>query len=338
MAVLFKEKDIRPFQYKEGMKTALQRDLAWLQARKDRFVEVNCPACGEKDYREAFRKYHFDFVSCNACETVFMNPRAPAQMLSEFYARSELYAFWNQYVFPASEEIRRKKIFRPRVDRILEICARNHTATNSIIEVGAGFGTFCVEMKSRGVFKEVTAVEPNGELAQSCRERGIDTFECTIEELRPERLAHKPDVVVSFEVIEHLYSPELFLRHCRKIMGKDSIIVVTCPNYKGFDIATLGTVSESIDAEHINLFNPASLQLLFRRNGFEILECFTPGEIDVDIVRNKVLEGEYNLSGQPFLKTVLMDGWPELAKRFQEFLQKNQLSSHMWLVAKRTED
>jgi hypothetical protein len=75
--------------------------------------------------------------------------------------------------------------------------------------------------------------------------------------------------------------------------------------------------------------------MLFEQCGFTVLECFTPGEIDTDIVRNKIIAGELDVSSQPFLKTLLIDRWKELGEKFQKFLQDNNLSSHMWTVAKK---
>jgi hypothetical protein len=91
--------------------------------------------------------------------------------------------------------------------------------------------------------------------------------------------------------------------------------------------------SDSIDAEHINMFNSDSVELLLNRCGFKVLECSTPGELDAEILRTKVLNKEYSLDGQPFLKAVLIERWEELGRRFQKFLKENKLSSHMWVVA-----
>ena len=145
-----------------------------------------------------------------------------------------------------------------------------------------------------------------------------------------------PNLIACFEVIEHLFSPEAFLLHCKRLIEPGAIIVLTCPNYKGFDIETLAEKSGSIDAEHINMFNPNSLSLLLNRCSFEVLELTTPGELDAEILRNKVLNGEYNLRDQPFLRTVLLNRWEELGQPFQEFLKQYNLSSHLWVVAQKT--
>ena len=43
---------------------------------------------------------------------------------SYFYKNSKLYEFWNNFIFPATEKVRKKKIFEPRVKKIIEICKK----------------------------------------------------------------------------------------------------------------------------------------------------------------------------------------------------------------------
>jgi SAM-dependent methyltransferase len=329
----FNEEDIRPSAFSKQMKKALHEDAKWLAGKKTEFIFVNCPACDSADYTYLFEKFSFDFVRCEKCETVFMNPRATPEILNTFYSRSSLYDIWNRFVFPSSEKMRRVNIFQPRVKRILDICGRYSVSLNNLLEVGSGYGIFCEEIKKYGMFKNIIAIEPSSTLAETCRSKGIKTIEDSIENIR--NLENYPDVVASFEVIEHLFSPITFLMSCKRLMTNNAIIAITCPSFNGFDISTLGLASESIDAEHINLFNPSSIKILFQRAGFSVLECTTPGELDVDIVRNKIIGGSYDVSEQPFLQTVLVDRWNELGKKFQAFLREAELSTHMWVVAKK---
>jgi 2-polyprenyl-3-methyl-5-hydroxy-6-metoxy-1,4-benzoquinol methylase len=329
----FKEDDIRPSSFEEGKKKALLVDLQCLASKKNQFVEIPCPACGSKCADFLFEKYSFSFVSCRDCETVYMNPRATQEILNDFYANSVLYDYWNKFIFPASREVRRKEIFKPRVERTIEICRNYDVPMNCLVEVGAGFGIFCDEAKKTGQFDRVIAIEPNKELAETCRSLGLEVVEKSVENI--EDLGTIPNIIACFEVIEHLFSPKSFLRKCWNIMGYESIIVVTCPNYKGFDLQALGVRSDSVDAEHINLFNPESLTLLFKSCNFEVLEWATPGELDAEIVRKKALSGEYSVERRPLMRTILLDRWEEIGGPFQVFLKENKLSSHLWMVGKK---
>ena len=89
-----------------------------------------------------------------------MNPRPNRELLAEFYRRSENYEYWNRVVFPASEEARRTKIFRPRVERIAAIADRYAPEAHAVLDVGAGFGTFCEEVAKLDRFSSVIALEP----------------------------------------------------------------------------------------------------------------------------------------------------------------------------------
>lgn len=327
------ENDIRPKDLDDGKMKALHADLERLSLRKKEFVEVNCPACDSDRKKPFFEKYGFSFSRCEKCATVYMTPRATAEVLNDFYSNSVLYDYWNKYIFPATQEVRREKIFKPRVQKIIEICKKYSVSTDCILEVGAGFGTFCEEMLKTDFFKKVIAVEPGSALAESCRKAGIETIEDSIENIKT--LTPSPNVIASFEVIEHLFSPQQFLENCYRLMPSGSVIAITCPNYNGFDISALGPDSDSIDAEHVNMFNPDSIGILFNRCGFEVMECFTPGQLDADILRGKILDGEFDVSNQPFLKTVLIDKWEEIGNKFQKFLQDNKLSSNMWIVGRK---
>ncbi|MDP7020544.1 MAG: hypothetical protein QGG36_32390, partial [Pirellulaceae bacterium] len=58
-------------------------------------------------------------------------------------------------------------------------------------------------------------------------------------------------------------------------------------------------------------------------------------ELDAELVRRQVVEGHIDLSAQPFLREVLEVRWSELGAAFQQFLAAHQLSSHMWIVARK---
>jgi 2-polyprenyl-3-methyl-5-hydroxy-6-metoxy-1,4-benzoquinol methylase len=272
----FSEADIRPKDLLAGQKIAVMQDVGMLLSNANQFIEVNCPACNSIGGKMKYNKYSFTYLECENCETFYTSPRPTAELLGKFYAESVNYAYWNKYIFPASESTRREKIVVPRVNRIIEYCKKYNSTTESILEVGAGFGTFCEEMSSRGIFKRIVAVEPSPTLAATCRARGVDTIEMPIEKVKLDD-NDKFDVVVNFEVIEHLFSPQDFIQQCKKQMNPGALFVVSCPNGKGFDVITLKEKSNTIDHEHLNYFNPKSIELLFGKNGFEVLEVLTPG-------------------------------------------------------------
>jgi ribosomal protein S27E len=207
-----KEKDIRPDHLmRENVKLHAE-DVQQLLTRRNEFVEIDCPACESNNYQFIFEKDGFTFVTCKECETIFINPRPTAEMLAEFYATAKSIKHWNDKIFPASEDSRRRQIFIPRAKRVVELCRKHSVDTNVLLDVRAGFGTFCEEVKKLSVFNKIIAVEPAHDLAETCRRKGLDVIEKPIEEVELDEVS----VITNFELIEHLYCPKDFLLACSR--------------------------------------------------------------------------------------------------------------------------
>lgn len=328
------EAELCPDALLSEQEAAFARDIARLQARRAEFVTLPCPACDSDHCEPVFEKYGFRYTRCLECHTLYMRPRPSEAVMADYYAHSENYAYWAKHIFPASEAVRREKIHRPWLERILAICERYlDDRPWRLIEVGPGFGTFAALATASGRFAEVLAIEPTPELAQACRERGVRVVEQRIEAIGD--TVQVADLLVSFEVIEHLFAPRVFLEQARRLVRPGGLMILTCPNGLGFDIAELGAGSQAVDAEHVNLFNPASLSALVTRLDFEVLEVSTPGRLDAEIVRDAILAGHHSVACTGFLHRVLIDEWDRLGWAFQNFLAQHQLSSHLWLVAQR---
>ena len=265
------------------------------------------------------------------CNTFYINPRPTNTILNKFYNNSKLYKYWNNYIFPSTEKIRRRKIFIPRVKKILNIIQNFKINKMAIMDIGAGYGTFCKLVNEKKIFKKVIALEPNKDGAEKCKQKGIFTLHDSIETVNKRHIKNV-NVATSFEVIEHLFSPEKFLKKIFNTLSKKSIIILTCPNGLGFDISILGKKSEAIDHEHLNYFNPFSIKILMERCGFEILDVITPGVLDIDIVYNKFKEKKFTTKNNFFIQ--IMEN-KKVMENFQKFLIKNNLSSNMWVVAKK---
>lgn len=330
---MLRESQIRPAELEKQQQEAYERDIARVLERKSEFVQVDCPACGSSDSFLDLQKYGLDFLRCKLCRTLYQSPRPTPEILDFYYSTSENYKFWNQFIFPASEQVRREKIFRPRVRRLLEACARYGIRTARLIDVGAGFGTFCEEVLSEGTFESAIAVEPTPDLADSCRGRGLTVIDKPVEDLQVGEL--EADVVTAFEVVEHLFEPTQFLQTCYSLLAPGGLVVITCPNIEGFDLLTLKTKSAAIDLEHLNYFHPHSLASLLEASGFEVVDWSTPGELDAELVRKSVLAGEHSLAAEPFLRKILIDEWDEHGSAFQRYLASAGLSSHLWMMGRR---
>ena len=331
-----KVEDIRKEEYVKEYLRLHDSDVRKVLQRRSAFVGVACPACKGAEGRARFEKSGFHFLECASCATLYVSPRPTPDVLEEFYTHAECFTLYNEKIFPASEAVRRRLIFAPRAARVAELWRRHAVgAPDVLLDVGAGFGTFCEEVRALGLFARVVAVEPSPGLAETCRRKGIEVVQSRVETAPPQSAG----VITCFELIEHLFAPDEFLSSCARLLRPGGLLVLTTPNIRGFDLEILGPASENIDApEHLNYFHPASLSRLLERCGFRVDEVLTPGKLDAELVRLKALSGEVDLAGQPFLKRVLIDDWERAGGPFQEFLASACYSSHLWVVARKAAD
>ena len=328
-----KENDIRPDGMVEEQQKHIISDRERLLSFNKEFIEVVCPACEESDSSHAFQKNKINYVNCNSCDTMYVNPRPTEKILNYCYSHSDVYDYWNKSIFPASEDVRKEKIFIPRLNRIKEFCEKYNIEKELLIEVGAGYGTFSEVANENKSFRKVIAIEPSPESANSCESKGIEVINDFIENVNLDN--HVVNVIASFEVIEHLFSPMNFIKECFRILSPGGLLVLTCPNIHGFDIGILQEKSQSVDHEHLNYFNPSSLQALVEKCGFTTLEVLTPGELDVEILHKTIKRGEYELPNNSFVNNLFINRYHSLKNSLQTFLKDNLLSSHLWIVARK---
>jgi 2-polyprenyl-3-methyl-5-hydroxy-6-metoxy-1,4-benzoquinol methylase len=329
----FKENDIRPIDLMKAKEALLEEDKEFLRSRKSEFVAVGCPACGSQGASPWGEKEGFEYSICKNCGTVFMNPRASQDLMHRFYSQSKNYDFWNKYIFPASENVRREKIFKPRARRVVDYCTRFSIEGGTLLEVGAAFGTFCEAIRELDFFRRIIAVEPTHALAETCRQRGFETIEAPVESLTLDK--GSVDVVVNFEVIEHLFDPASFVAACAKYLRPGGLFICACPNINALGTLVLKEKAKVIDHEHVNYFNPAALSLLFKKAGLEVIEVSTPGELDAELLKNALLENVNLQEQQPFFSRLLLGGNESILEDFQSIVKKSNLSSHMWSVGRK---
>lgn len=315
------------------MQQSTMHDVNFLLKYKKQFVKTPCPACNRKNSKYYLKKNGFRYYICQNCRTYFVNPRPNLEVLKQFYKQSKVYEYFNKFIFPQTEKVRSKKIFLPRVNKIIKIC--KNKIKPSMMDVGAGYGTFLKNAKKSGFFGKLLAIEPSIDGAKSCKKAKLKVYENILENLNV-KLIGKYDIITSFEVIEHMFSPIKFLNLVKKFIKKNGLLIITCPNGEGFDIQLLKKDSNSIDHEHLNYFNPNSIKKLYERAGFKIVQIFTPGMLDIDIVINSLNKKKTILrESESFLcKFILENKDQKIRDNFQKFLIENKLSSNMWVVAK----
>jgi len=329
-----KEQEIRPKELFEEYLEVSKNDINVFFSDYNSFISIDCPACNSSSKTNAFIKHGFNYVKCDNCYTLYTSPRPTEKMISNFYKNSLSGKFWAERFFPETAEARREMIFRPRVDLLESIISTVQLPEpKSLVDVGSGFGIFLEEVNKRDIFDKTYGIEPSIDLADTCRSKGINVIEKAVEEIDENEL--QVSIATSFEVFEHLYNPEEFINSIKRIIKPNGIIYFTTLTISGFDLLVLGKNSKSISPpHHINFFSTEGLKILMSRCGLDIVEIATPGKLDVDIIMN-TLKDDPTIDPPDFIKYILKHRSKDLYQNFQTFLQQNNLSSHVRVIARK---
>jgi len=295
--------------------------------------DLPCVSCGSENITKEFSKSGFGYASCNDCGTLYQTPRPPIEEFDAFYKNSKSSHYWAEVFFPSVAEARRGKIFKPRVRKLLELCETTNLSVSKLIDVGAGYGIFLDEWRKVSPNTELIAVEPSASLAKECRHKNLTVVESLAENVAG--YDDYADLVVCFEVLEHVDSPLEFIAVLKRMVKPGGYLFISTLCIDGFDLQVLWDKSSQISPpHHINFHSIKGFEKLFERAGLTDVVISTPGQLDVDIVKNFMMSSDGKvLENNRFLQSIIDSD--DKADKFQTFLASNQLSSHVWILGKK---
>lgn len=327
-----KESDIRPAGLFTQYLDLLRRDCIELRSAAGDFVTVPCPGCGTAHAETAFEKDGFGYALCRVCGSLYISPRPSRDRLDRYYRESKAIRFWSTHFYRETADTRREKIFRPRAAVITGWLGRiGVDGDATVVDIGAGYGLLLEELSRLGTFRGLIGIEPSPDLAAVCREQGFRVIESTAESIAEGTV--RADMATAFEVLEHVFDPAEFIRAAARCLRPEGLLLLTTLTVSGFDIQVLWQHSKSVSPpQHLNLLSLEGIRRLLTRTGLVIEELTTPGQLDVDIVRNAAAERP-DIPLPRFVRTLLAAG-PACQEEFQAFLQRHSMSSHVRVVAR----
>jgi 2-polyprenyl-3-methyl-5-hydroxy-6-metoxy-1,4-benzoquinol methylase len=298
---------------------------------KNTFINTDCPACLNQDNSEiVFHKYGFAHKKCKKCNTLYVSPRPPEYKLFEYYAKYESPNFWTEVLTKTNDE-RKYLQHIPRVKILKKIMKQNNNQKKLFVDLGAGNGNFSKAIQEANIFDKVLATDISDECVRSCKQQGLETKKCTIQDFTDKTI----DCITFNDLIEHVFDPFGFLNLCFNKLRNNGVLMLSTPNGEGFDFKILKDKTENIvPPEHIQYFNPKSIQILLETIGFKIINISTPGILDIYIIKRQISESGFDLKqNNEFLDFIYSLNNKQLEDSFQKFLQENKLSSHMLVFA-----
>lgn len=105
---------------------------------------------------------------------------------------------------------------------------RRHVQTgNRVLDVGCGDGRLAPLIRERGAV--YAGVDVSESAVRLCREKGLDVRQCDTTQIWPFP-DDAFDAVTIFEVLEHLFRPDLCLAEARRVVRDGGLVIGSVPN------------------------------------------------------------------------------------------------------------
>lgn len=306
----------------------ITQDIRELFRSKPALQEVLCPGCGKKGKASLYKKMGMTFKSCPDCGSIYVSPRPSADQLRVFYEKSSGCRHWRKEIL-SEREPHLQHIHWPRIHWIMDLVDEFLPSADSMLDYQSKYPFFLEKIVSQKIFKNVAACDDLLLEQRNLSGEGIKFASST--EVR----AGQWSVMTAFDSLERMANPDLFFQLAKRCCASKGLLLMTTATSSGFEYQVLGEAAPNINPiNRMNLLSLEAIQKKIKAAGFEILELSTPGRLDAEIVKN-TLANQPNLKIDPFWKYVFKHRGDETVHSLQEFLQLNQLSSHVRIAAQK---
>jgi len=339
--------------YKSFLKenrTRAQAEEIFLQRIKDsievfnkfsnNFYKRACPICGEHQFDE-LEKFHdtYGIAKCTKCSSIYVNP-APSNDALDYYYNN---CYCNKQLGKLLKTRVGKEglILNDRIKSVLVIIFTILKKKNKvrILEVGCNSGAFLFELseflKEENILDKVQliGIDIDRYAIENPVSNELNLHHSSAEEFVGKNQS-KFDLIMHFELIEHLNDPFEFCSSVFDLLDEKGLMYFHTPNVLGFDNQALSyndfrPLAHGIfPPMHLNAFTTQNITHFLIRLGFKVREINTPGNFDTDIVR------EFSSNENEFSLVKNIDSTKSLAI-FQHLISILGASSHMTVLAEK---
>ena len=288
-----------------------------------------CKICGSKNLKVLFNgnirdgsygnlsASDYKVLHCLKCEVRFLNKLASSELYeSEDYRKTYCGSNQLENYRNAHDELWNKKLNRIGI----------HNCRNKIIaDFGAGGGSFLDALQ--GFAKKTIAIEPNKYWHDEISKKH-QVFSYGKEFVKTNI---KLDIAVSFDVIEHIPTPETYLKEIYNSLSNSGELILVTPNSNEilFDLAKESFEPFYYRTAHSYYFNENSIQVLLKQIGFKNLTIGFHHEMDISNLIHWLKDGK------PTGKNKNKIFGDEANRYFCSHLEKIGKASHLWVQAKK---
>jgi len=328
----FNEIDLKPSDLIHKYIQLTKEDVAQILIENSTLEDCVCPGCLSPEIKSSFSKFGMRYVECLQCGTLYVSPRPDDEALKHYYGYSRARKFWRDELSKMTNKKRKEKIIKPRFEWILDSTEEYLPYAEHIVDVNTDQYGYIEEMAASKLFKKKNLLNPFLPLDDHTLNSSINLLTAPLEETA---LDGEVDVVTLFEVADRTANVDTLFSKINRMLKKNGLCFMTDILISGFDLQTLWEKAENIfPPDRLNVFSVEGLKILLDRHNFECLEFSTPGILDVEIVE-KAMAHNLEVKAPRFVRYLLQNRSKDTRQSFQEFLQKNLLSSYGRILARK---
>ena len=192
------------------------------------------------------------------------------------------------YVYTTAEQTAAHGYLWPQVESIVrEYFAKNPNVTRSVFDLGCGNGAIAALLAQQGY--AVQGVDPSEEgIRQAVA--AYPELDCQVGSAYEELCDRfgRFSVVVSLEVVEHVYDPRHFARTLAGLLSPGGIAIISTPYHsylKNVVLAITGNMDSHYtalwDHGHIKFWSYSTLSTLLEESGLKTIEFYRVGRIPI---------------------------------------------------------
>ncbi len=134
----------------------------------------------------------------------------------------------------------------------------------SVLDVGAGTGSFVSFLKSRGW--NIEGIEPSEKARAIADSKGVDLFKST-----NELSERKYDVITLWHVLEHFQNLDDELDALLNHLKEDGTLIIALPNFKSYDAKYYREYWAAYDVpRHVWHFSRSAVEKIFQERGWRV--------------------------------------------------------------------
>ncbi|GAB4142405.1 MAG: class I SAM-dependent methyltransferase [Ignavibacteriales bacterium] len=269
--------------------------------------KVVCGLCGKNNFKTKYVVDGFNYVQCQECGFVYVNPRLAKEEITQLY--NEDYFTGNGF----DKSVEYRKEFEQQSWQIdlndWDISSINYflgkkSESKNLLDIGCGMGLFLWKAKKKGF--NVEGLELSDFAAQFVKSNGIKVQQKSIDDAELQN--NYFDAIVMKEVIEHLPDVKSSLNKIYSAMKKNGVLFLTTGNYNCPERKLRGSNwFYFMPTGHLQVFSHQSIKNILIQTGFRKVIVTRQGDLLMNfLLRNKILDTS-NYKPNNFLKRVLFE-------------------------------